>query len=494
MAKQRLDPYLQTNEFTLDDVIFPPRKIPDFEVSDVDLTSNLTKRIKLKMPLVSSPMDTVTGAGMAILMALQGGIGTIHLNQTIEDQMAEVERVRRFEAGFVTTPKVLAKDATVGVVYQEAEENGFWSYPITEDGTLNTRMVGIITHRDVRFLEDMSQGISEVMTPLEKVISIKVSKTNGLTDIKPANQLLRKHNIDTLPVVDGGFKIVALVTDSDLSKNEAYPLATKDKNHQLKVLVAVESRLTSARDRIIAARDAGASGIIVDSRNIFVDHLEIAKFTKKHAPQLDVILGNVVEADVIRQVIKEIGKYIDAFRIGMGTGEVCTTTESLGLGRAMGSALRDICDELIKNGNGHIGIIADGGIKSPAHIVGALILGATTIMMGSWLAGFDESAASMVDREDGGIGKRVRGMGSLSALAQRAGASRYNVSQASLQDRYPEGIEKVIPYVGPGERKIRDLYNGVRQAMHGLGHKNIADLQKNGFMRHYIRAASKGTL
>lgn len=498
MEKGRLHPSLQGREFTLDEVSFAPEKIPNFEVGEVDLTSRLTGRITLKTPLLSAPMDTVTEHKMAILMALMGGIGVIHFNMSIEDQVREIERVRRYEAGYVERPIVVGPEVTVSAIYSLARQNGFFSYPVTQDGTLDSPMIGIVTHRDVRYLEeDSTQRISEVMTPKEKMVTARREDTYDKGDIRAANRILREHKLDTLPVVDEDNKLIALVTDRDLATDRRYPLATKDENKQLKVLVAVESRLQAARDRIIAVRDAGAAGIVIDSRNIYEEHLAIARFTREEAPGLDIILGNVVTARVIEDVLKEVGECVDAFRTGMGTGEVCITTEALGLGRDMGSAIDDVDHPVrhyIEAHGRYIGIIADGGIKSPQHIVAALILGADAVMMGSELAGVDESPVPADwDRDRVMMAKKVRGMGSAAVIQERAGASRYSVVGVNLVDRFAEGIEKVIPYKGPGEPIVRHIFAGVRQAMQGLGYRDIDQLHREGTVYPYARSASKGT-
>lgn len=496
--KAKLHPSLKSTGFTLDDIIFPPLKIPNFEWNEVDLSTKLTKNITLKMPLVSAPMDTVTEHKMAILLSLLGGIGVIHYNfPTIEDQMREVEKVRRFEAGFVKNPVVLSKNNTMRDVFQKAEETGFLSYPITEDGTLNSPMVGIITRHDVRYQEDLGKSVQDVMTPKEKLVVAGRKKTLDKNDLKAANNILRTNNIDILPIVDEKFHVVALVTDRDLSLDKEYPLATKDGNKQLKVLVAVESRLKLAQERILQALEAGACGVVVDARNIFGDHLEIAKWVKQNAPGLDVILGNVVSSDVISLAMKQSGKYIDGFRVGIGGGEVCTTTESLGIGGSLPNAVYEV-DQTLKpyrSKFGHIGIIADGGIKSPHHIVGALMLGANAVMMGSMLAGLDESPIKAeYDPARGYMVKTVRGMGSAEVMRERAGSNRYMVSNVDKSERFPEGVKKVVAYKGSGADYLKMLFAGVRQAMHGLGHKNLTQLYRDGYIIPAQRASSKGSL
>lgn len=504
MAREKLHPSLKHSEFTLDDISFPPLKIPDFEARDVDLSTRLTDRLTLRIPLMSSPMDTVTEHQMAILMALQGGIGVIHYNfPTIEDQMKEVTRVRKFEAGFIRNPVVLGKDISVGKVFEEAEKHGFFSFPITEDGTLETKMIGIVTRRDVRHQEDMSLNITAVMTRAENLKVAHRRDTLDINDIRLANKLIRDFNLDTLPIIDDDFKIVALVTDSDLAKDKRYPLATKDNNKQLQVLVAVESRLEAAKERIKAAAEFGAAGIVIDARNIFVDHLQIAKWVKHEAPELDVIIGNAVTFEVIDSAMKEAGDSIDAFRIGIGGGEVCISTESLGIGRPLGSSIFETSravDEAVKkyckDSHRHVGVIADGGVKMyPAHIVGALMLGADVVMMGSELAAMTESPRpEQWDPDSNQLVKYVRGMGSAEVMQERAGGNRYMVDKTSFLNRFPEGKKKQIPYKGDGEDHIKTLFMGVKQAFHGLGHRTIEDLQRDGYIIPFRRAASKGSL
>lgn len=500
MGKENCDKWLQQNEFSPDEAEYAPRRLARFAPQAIDLTTRLTERLTLRAPLMSSPMDTVTGAEMAILMAQFGGIGVIHFNQTIQGQMAEVDRVRRYEAGFVKNPVVLGRNATVGEVKAAEDFYGFSSFPITRDGTANTPMIGIVTHRDVRYVEDLDRPVVSVMTKKRKIKTARKEETLDRNDIRAANKVLRDNNLDTLPIVDEAFRVVALVTASDLEKNEKYPHATKDSNHQLKVLVAVESNLLAAKDRIIAARDSGVSGIILDSKNTNVGHIEIARFIRREAPGLDIIWGNLVEPDIFRILMDEAGDCVDAVRIGMGTGEVCITTESLSEGRPMGSSLRDI-DDIVKDyekqSGRHIGIIGDGGFKSAGHMMVGLILGADVIMMGSWLAGLKESPGPVIfnPTEDKQV-KSVRGMGSRSVMEERAGAgaNRYNALHIDPSERVIEGREKMVAYRGDGDIQLRLLLNGVRSSMYSCGWRTIEEVQEFGFLRHKVTAGSKGTL
>jgi len=394
MAK--LHPSLQNKEFWYKDIALVPNRLPDFERDEVDLAANFTKKIVLKAPFVSAPMDTVTGSEMAIMMALMGGIGVIHYNfLTINEQIEEAEKVKRFEAGFVFDPIVLSLQNTIGDVYQFAEKYGFFSYPITADGTLDSRLVGIITHRDVRYRKDLETPIKTVMTSRDKLVVAKKSETVDRNDLEAANKILKEGNLDTLLIVDENDKLVALVTDSDMEKNKTYPLATKNENKQLRVFIAVEGRLKLSKERIEKAYEAGVDGIVIEASVVFREQLEIAKLCKENFPSLEVIIGNVGSAEMVREIMQGGFKYCDAIKIGMGPGAACITQQELGTGRAQASAVWDCSQEVkrLEPKYGFVPLIADGGIKvidearesikKPGDISKALALGAQTVMMGS---------------------------------------------------------------------------------------------------------------
>lgn len=463
-----------------------PNRTPDFERDEVDLSSHFTKRIKLKSPFVSSPMDTVTESQMAILMALFGGIGVIHYNfSTIEEQLAEMEKVKKFEAAFVKNPICLSVKHSVGDVYKISEEHGFFSVPITEDGTLKTKLVGIVTHRDVRYLKNMKIPLEKVMTPKEKLITAHRKDTLDKNDIREANKIIRKHNLDTLPIINGNFKLAALVTDSDLKKNEAFPLATKNDNKQLRVFVAVESRLDLAQKRIKKASAIEADGIVVDAGIVYKEQLEIAKFSKKNCPEMEVVIGNVASAELVKKIMKEAGRFIDGLRVGVGPGAACITQQELGTGRSQASAVYDSGETVkkMKRKHGFMPLIADGGIKildsslsKPGDITKALALGAQTVMMGSLLAGLDEAPGEKeYDYETERMVKKYRGMGSLEAMAQRS-ATRYGIDKAKI--KVAEGKEVKVPYRGSGYDFLPKLIAGVKQSLQKQGFRNIAELQK----------------
>ena len=492
MAK--LHPDLINKEFWYRDITLIPNRLPDFERDEVDLTIHFTKRILLKAPFVSAPMDTVTEAEMAIIVALYGGIGVIHYNfPTINEQIEEVERVKRFEAGFVFNPVVLSPQKTIKDDYDVNDKYGFFSVPITEDGTLNSKLVGIVTNRDVRYRKDMETRLKEVMTPREKLIIADKSEIVDKNDLKEANEIIRKNNLDTLPIIDEEDRIVALVTDSDLRKNENYPLATKDENKQLRTFVAIEGRLKLAKERIGKAFDAGADGINIEASVVFKEQLEIAKYCKENFPTLDVVMGNVASAEVVRKIIEQGFDYCDAIKIGMGPGAACITQQELGTGRAQASAVWDCCQEAkkLESKYGFMPLIADGGIKilddinqniaKPGDITKALALGAKTVMMGSVLAGLDESPGEKeFDYKENRMVKKYRGMGSLEAM-EGTSAVRYAVDKVKI--KIAEGIVTKVPYRGSGHDFLPRLIVGVKQSLQKQGFKNIKELQEEADIR-----------
>jgi len=490
----KLHPDLQNKEFWYKDITLIPNRLPDFERDEVDLTTNFTKNIILKTPFVSSPMDTVTETEMAILMALMGGIGVIHYNfLTIEEQIEEAKKVKRFQAGFVFDPVVLSPHNTIGDVYNVNKKYGFFSVPITKDGTLSSKLAGIVTHRDVRYRTDMETKLEKVMTPREKLIVAKSAETVGKNDFQRANQSLRENNLDTLIIVDETDKVAAIVTDSDIRKNEQFPLATKNENKQLRVFVAVESRLKLAQERIKKAIEVGVDGIIIDASVVFKEQIAIAKWVKQNFPEMEVVLGNIGSGQMVEKILDEAAKFVDGLRIGIGPGAACITQQELGTGRAQASAVFG-CSRAIKKLEKKyepVPIIADGGIKipddlsqdaaKPGDITKALALGAQTVMMGSLLAGLDESPGEKeFDYEEERMVKKYRGMGSLEAMERRS-AVRYAVDKTKI--RIAEGIVTKVPYRGSGYDFLPRLIIGVKQSLQKQGFKNIRELQEEADIR-----------
>jgi len=492
MAKFHKD--LENKEFWYKDITLIPNRLPDLERDEVDLTSSFTKNIALKIPFVSSPMDTVTGSDMAILMALMGGIGVIHYNfPTIEEQIKEVERVKRFQAGFVFKPVVLSPENNIEDVYRVNQKYGFFSCPITEDGTLNSRLTGIVTHRDVRYRTDMVTKLKEVMTPRAKLIVVDKSETVDKKNLSLAVKTLRDNNLDTLLVVDEKDRVAALVTDSDIRKDERFPLATEDENNQLRVFIAVESRLELVRERIQKAASVGVDGIVVDASVVFREQLAIAKWVKENFPRLEVVLGNIDSAGMVKKILDEGANLVDALRVGIGPGAACVTQQELGTGRAQASAVWE-CALTVKKLEakyGPVPVIADGGIKvidevgqdvqKPGDISKALALGARTVMMGSLLAGLDESPGEKeFDYQENRMVKKYRGMGSLEAMEGRS-AVRYAVDKTKI--RIAEGIVTKVPYRGSGYDFLPRIIIGVKQSLQKQGFRSIKELQEEADIR-----------
>lgn len=492
----RLHPNLQGKEFTYDDIIVPNELLPDFGRDEVDISTYFTRNIRLKSPISSAPMDTVTNSDMAILMALQGGIGIIHFNfPTVNDQIDDALKVKRFQAAFVKNPVVLGPDNTIGDVYRISQERGFYSVPITADGKQNSPMIGIVTRRDVRYREDTSTQLRHVMTPREKLVVAHRRDTLDKNDIRAANRIIRERNLDTLPIVDDDFVPIALVTDSDLRKNDMYPLATKDDNKQLRVGIACEANLSNPEikrriyERLHSAYDASLDVAVFDQSTVFMDQLRLAEYaTEEFKGRLDKVIGNVCTGAQVREIIKNAYKYTDAVKVGHGPGFACTTQENLGLGRPQGTAVYECAEEL----KGQAPVIADGGIQGPGDILKALMLGAGSIMAGSLFAAYDESAAPKIRAEevkDGRVTakwmKKYRGMASLEALEERGSktGARYGVEGLPIQ--VSEGVVRYLEPAGSGyDRKygIPHLLAGVKQALQNLGFKNIKEAQENGYL------------
>jgi IMP dehydrogenase len=339
----------------------------------------------------------------------------------------------------------------------------------------------------------METKLKQVMTPREKLIVAKKSETVDKKDPSSAIKTLRRHNLDTLLIVDKEDKVVALVTDSDIRKNEQFPLATENENNQLGVFIAVESRLELAQERIKKAILAGVDGIIVDASVVFREQLKIAKWVKENFPKLEVILGNVDSGEMIGKILEEAANFIDGLRVGIGPGAACITQQELGTGRAQASALWE-CARAVKeleSKYGPIPLIADGGIKiidetgqdvqKPGDISKALALGAQTVMMGSLLAGLDESPGEKeFDYKENKMVKKYRGMGSLEAMEGRS-AVRYAVDKTKI--RIAEGIVIKVPHRGSGYDFLPRIIIGAKQSLQKQGFRNIKELQEGADIR-----------
>ncbi|CAE8614974.1 unnamed protein product, partial [Polarella glacialis] len=361
---------------TYDDLICLPGHI-NFGVQDVGLDGQFSKGIRLKFPIVSSPMDTVTESKMAIAMALEGGIGVIHSNITVEEQVAEVAKVKRFRNGFITDPVCISPLMTLSELDKLRKQCGFSGFPVTDDGCMGSMLLGFVSRRDCDFIKGRdSTRVGQVMT---KISAMQIAEEG--VDLSEAHRLLKDSRKGKLPIVTKAGRIVALVARTDLKKQADFPMATKDGNNCLRVAAAVGTR-PSDRDRVRSLVAAGVDAIVVDSsQGDSVFQHEIVKWMKTEFKDLQVVGGNVVTKLQAKHLI-ECG--VDALRVGMGIGSICTTQEVCACGRAQASAVYHVARLAKAHG---VPVIADGGISSPGHIVKALCLGASAVMCGSLLAG-----------------------------------------------------------------------------------------------------------
>ncbi len=448
----------------------------DFSPEDVNLETNLTKNLKIKSPLISSPMDTVTEAEMAIGLALMGGIGIIHYNNTIKQQVDEVRKVKRYENGFITDPIVLSPDHTIADIDRIKETYGFSGIPITENGKLNTLLIGIVTNRDIDFETDRMKKLSEVMT--KKPLTAK----KGIS-LSEANEILKKSKKGKLPIVDDKGYLVALMSRSDLLKNREYPLASKDSKKQLMVGAAISTKKESI-ERLDALVEAGVNLIVIDSaQGNSVYQIEMLKYIKKKYPHIDVIGGNVVTESQCENLIKAGA---DALRIGMGPGSICTTQTTMSVGRPQATAVYKTAKYA---GKYSIPVIADGGISTIGHISKALSLGASSVMMGSMFAGTAEAPGEYF--YDKGVRlKKYRGMASQEAM-EAGGGKRYFADESGIM--VAQGVSGAVVDKGSLFDYVPYLLKGLCHSFQDMGARNIKSLHEklySGQLRFEIRSSS----
>ena len=450
---------------TFDDVLLEPAHSTVLP-SDTDVATRLTRRISLKIPLISAAMDTVTEHRLAIAMAQAGGIGVIHKNMSIESQAAEIARVKKYESGMVVNPLTITPERTLGEALELMKTHQISGIPVVDgEGSAPHRLVGILTNRDVRFASDLNQKVWDLMT--REVITVGEGATQ-----QDAKKLLHEHRIEKLVVVDAKSRCIGLITVKDIEKARNHPMAAKDEAGRLLVAAATGAG-DEGRARAEALIEAGVDVVVVDTAHGHSEGvLGAVSAIRKMANETQVIGGNVATADGAKSLI-DAGA--DAVKVGIGPGSICTTRMVAGVGVPQLTAIMDASEVCHAQG---VPAIADGGIKYSGDLAKALAAGGDCAMIGSLLAGTDETPGE-VFLHQGRSYKAYRGMGSTGAMA-RGSADRYFQAEVSQPLKLvPEGIEGQVPYKGPVENVLHQLMGGVRAAMGYTGNATIADLQAN---------------
>lgn len=459
---------------TFDDVLLQPA-YSDVLPREVDLSTQLTAEITLNIPLLSAAMDTVTESPLAIALAQEGGIGVIHKNMSVEDQAREVLKVKKFESGIVKDPITVSQDMTIREVIELTHALGISGVPVVE----GKETIGIVTHRDLRFETNLDAPVSTVMTPKDRLVTVREG-----ADDDEVMSLLHKHRIEKVLVVDDNFELRGMITAKDFQKASDFPRACKDQRGALRVGAAVGTG-QDTDERIAALVDAGVDVIIVDTSHGFSKGvLDRVRRTTKAYPDLQVIGGNIVTADA---AVALIDAGATGVKVGIGPGSICTTRVVSGVGMPQISAVAEIAKELRNSG---VPLIADGGIRYSGDIAKALVAGAYSVMIGSLFAGTEESPGE-VELYQGRSYKSYRGMGSLGAMGQSHGSSDRYFQDATeeLEKLVPEGIEGRVAYKGSMTAIVHQLIGGVRAAMGYTGSHNIEEMRTRP---QFIKITSAG--
>ncbi len=456
---------------TFDDVLLLPQE-SDILPKDADVTTNLTKKIKLNIPLLSAAMDTVTESELAISIAREGGLGVIHKNMTIEEQAQEVEKVKKSESGMIMNPITMSPDQKICDALQIMKKFSISGLPITVNG----KLVGILTNRDLRFETNLDQKIENLMTK-ENLITAPIGTT-----LPEAKKLLHKNRIEKLLLVDDEFYLKGLITIKDIQKGIKYPNSCKDEHGRLRVGAAIG--VGDDRDvRVERLIQEGVDIICIDtahghSQNV----INSVKELKSNYPDLQIIAGNIATAEAAEALIKAGA---DTIKVGIGPGSICTTRIIAGVGVPQITAIND-CYKIARQYN--IPVIADGGIKFSGDMVKALAAGAHCIMIGSLFAGTEESPGETILYQ-GRTYKIYRGMGSIGAMS-KGSKDRYFQSEVTNSSKFvPEGIEGRVPYRGSLASNVYQLIGGLRSCMGYTGSKNLCDLREN---TQFIKISSAG--
>ena len=455
---------------TFDDVLLVPRYSLTHP-KDVSTASRFTRGIELNVPLVSAAMDTVTESEMAIAMARAGGIGVIHKNMSIDRQAAEVDRVKRSESGMILNPITLAPDATLREANALMMRFKISGVPIVDR---EGRLVGIITNRDLQFERHLERPLHEVMTK-DRLVTAPVGTT-----LEEAERILGQHRIEKLPVVDGNGRLHGLITVKDIHKRRQYPNANKDQHGRLRVAAAIGAGGDSM-ERARALVEAGVDVIVIDTAHGHSEGVLGATAEMRQSfPDVQLVAGNVASREGAAALVE---RGVDGVKVGVGPGSICTTRVVTGVGIPQLTAIFDAVE-----GAGDIPVIADGGVKYSGDIVKALAAGASSVMMGSMLAGTEESPGESFLLE-GRRFKMIRGMGSLSAMQDGSADRYFQEGEMSLRKLVPEGIEGRVPYKGPVSDVIFQMVGGLRSGMGYVGCASIEELRGD---TEFVRITSAG--
>ena len=447
---------------TFDDVLLLPR-YSDFIPNEASTQTKLTKNINIKVPLISAAMDTVTESRMAIALAEVGGIGIIHKNNTIDEQVLEVKTVKKYESGVVRGPLTIESDKSIGELIQLTTELNISGMPVVDNGELK----GIVTSRDFRYADNMDAQVSSIMTPHDQLITVEEG-----TPQETVKKLMHENRIEKVLVIDQSGTLGGLVTMKDIEKSAEHPDATKDDSGSLMVGAALGTS-PDTLERALALNEAGVDLFVIDSAHGHSKNvIETIKVIKKEFPSIEVIGGNVATPEGAIELVKAGA---DGVKVGMGPGSICTTRIIAGIGVPQISAILDIKEALKKM---DVGIIADGGIRFSGDIAKAIAAGADSVMLGGLFAGTEE-APGKVELFQGRSFKTYRGMGSIGAMTERQDANRYMQEDTDVEKLVPEGIEGRVPYKGLVINVINQLIGGLRQSMGYIGCKTIEEVHQN---------------
>lgn len=460
---------------TFDDVLLVPQHSAVLP-AQVSLSTHLTPAILLNIPLISAAMDTVTEARLAIALAQEGGIGIIHKNMSVKKQVSEVQKVKRFESGIVTDPITVDPSTTVKELLALTESHNISGVPVVDE---NGFLVGIVTGRDVRFENNLSEFVKNIMTPKEKLVTVKEGTAHD-----EIIKLLHKHRIEKILVVNDAFQLRGLITVKDIQKAKTKPLACKDKGGHLRVGAAVG--VNKANDeRIHALVEAGVDVLVVDTAHGHAQSvIDRVKWIRQHYSNMEIIAGNIATSLAASALI-DAGA--NALKVGIGPGSICTTRIISGVGMPQITAIQNVSSIAKKLG---IPVIADGGIRYSGDICKALAAGADTVMIGGLFAGTEESPGE-IDLYKGKTYKSYRGMGSLAAMQKGSSERYFQDMQGNMDKLVPEGIEGRVPYKGSLSSIVFQLLGGVRSGMGYLGCSTIEELQQKAQWVQVTSAGSK---